>query len=171
MRPLSFSEKKIITSILTILLIILFVFLAAYFLLDWSISDIIVNKRWLDPQFAVVLVSIFTGFFLAVFEIKFLDRLTESLNRAIYTLRNALKGNQGEKKAFQKLKKILGEQYKIYGNFQINGEHFDNDVIILGPKGIISIEVKNISGTFSFKGEETYRHDWHNWNECVDTVK
>ena len=166
---LSFSKKQIIINILKITIVLLVLFLIVYISLDWGIRDIVIYKRWLDPKFITVAISLALGFLLAVVELKLLEELDAFLDKTTYALQNAFKGNWGEKKTFAKLKEILGQErrYKIYTNFQIPDTKFDNDAIILGPKGIISIEVKNIKGKFDFIGEETYKHEWCSGDECL----
>ncbi|MCL5017063.1 MAG: NERD domain-containing protein [Patescibacteria group bacterium] len=169
---LSYSKKLIIFNIFKIIFVLMVVILIAYFGLEYSFGDIFVNKRWLDRTFVLSAISFTTGFLLGTLELKFLERIGDYLDLCIYNLKNAWKGNWGEKKTFNKLIEILDERYKIYPNFHIpiSGNNFDIDVVIIGPKGIICIEIKNIKGKFDFIGKETFKHDWHNGNSCIDTL-
>lgn len=167
MSGISFSKKQIIINLFKIVITVLILLLIAYFALGWSIKDIITHKRYLDPQSIAMAILLAVAMLLVIIEMAFLNKIGDFLDKSVYALKNALKGNWGEKKTFEKLREILDERYKIYTNFQIPGKKFDNDAIVLGPKGIISIEVKNISGEFDFIGEEIYKHKWCNGDECL----
>jgi len=171
MLDLSFSKKIIIKNIIKIFFIIFCFLLIAYFGLNFSITTIIRDKKWLDPMFIIIAATFFLGFILGVSEVRFLDKISNYLDKLTFNLKNAIKGNLGEKKTFEKLQQILGSEYKIYPNFHIPDPKltFDNDAVIIGPKGIICIEIKNIKGNFDFIEEETYKYYWHNKNQCRET--
>ena len=172
MLNLSFSKKIILKNTLKIIFIIICFLLIVYFGLGYSLNNIIENKRWLDPMFITVMLSFSLGLIFGILEMRFLDKLSDYLDRIKFSLTNAIKGNWGEREAFKKLKEVLGSQYIIYPNFHIPDKKikFDNDAVIIGPKGIICIEIKNIKGVFDFIGEETYKYDLHNKNQCRDTL-
>lgn len=67
------------------------------------------------------------------------------------------KGNDGEELAYLKLVKILDQRYKIYKNFKIKGNKFDLDCLIIGPKGLIVLEIKNSSNSYIFKEKEAIK--------------
>lgn len=163
---MSFSKKKITESLLKILLVILLFIIIEYFAASKAISDII-EGRWLEKDTIVSAILFFSGYAFAWGWYRIRYRLDSFLDDAIRLLKSAYKGYLGEKNTHDKLKDILGSEYKIYPNFVIPGTKFDNDFIIIGPKGIISIEVKNISGKYDFIGEDTYKHDSHYGNECT----
>lgn len=163
MLNLSFSKNLIIKNLIKIIFVVICFLLIAYFGLGYSIGNIITNKKWLDPMFIIIGISFVLGLILGIAEIRFLNRIDTYLDKLITSLKNAIKGNLGEKKTFAKLKDILDKKdYKIYPNFHIPhpGEDFDLDAIIIGPKGIICLEIKNISGKFDFIGEDTYKY-WY----------
>jgi len=166
-RKISFSEKNIIKYSLIIVFIFSALILIVYFSLRLSLSAIISQKKWLDPQFWATGIIFLAGIIFITILRYFLNKIDYWLDNAERNLKNALKGNWGEKKTFEEFQKILGADYKIYRNFKIQNRKFDNDAIIIGPKGIISIEIKNIHGDFEFIGEETYKHNWRYGNECL----
>lgn len=167
-KRLSFSEKNIIKYSLIIVIILVFAFLVAIFSLKWSLGQIISQKKWLDPQFWGTAIIFLIGIiFTVIFQYIINNYFDFWLDNATQKLNNHLKGIRGEKKTFIKLKEILGQEYKVYRNFKIPNRKFDVDAIIVGPKGIIAIEIKNISGEFEFIGEETYKRYMNYNNECV----
>lgn len=163
---LSFSEKNIVKNVLKIFSIILFFLIIEYFALQKSIQDIR-SGLWFDKNTIIAALLFFSGYVFASIWYRIRYRVDNFLDDAIGRLKSAYKGYLGEKNTFDKLSAILGSDYKIYPNFVIPGTKFDNDFIIVGPKGIVSIEVKNISGKYDFIGEETYRHNLHYGNECL----
>lgn len=176
MLNLSFSKKKIIENVIKIIFAIICLFLIVYFGLGYSIENIIINKKWLDPMFILLGISFSLGFVLGIVEIRFLNKFGDFLYRLWRNLKNAIKGNSGEKDTFKKLQDILDrKEYKIYPNFLIpipnSQKKFDIDAVIVGPKGVICLEVKNINGKFDFIKEETYKHDYHYGNDCIDLLK
>jgi len=50
---------------------------------------------------------------------------------------------EGEDTVENKLREMLDERYRILRNFKIPGREFDIDFVIVGPKGLILLEVKN----------------------------
>ena len=55
------------------------------------------------------------------------------------------KGNEGEIKVFSELDRILDKDgpYTVHRNFVIPNRNFDIDAVIVGPKGLIVLEIKN----------------------------
>lgn len=67
-------------------------------------------------------------------------------------------GKEGEDRVIEELKKTLDDSYIYVTNYQIpNTRIGDIDGLLIGPKGIIIIEVKNFSGVFRFAGEDMYK--------------
>lgn len=63
---------------------------------------------------------------------------------------NGSRGSEGEEKVMQKIKEVYGPDYKVYKNFKIPGRKWDIDFVIIGPKGVLVLEVKNYTGQMSF---------------------
>ncbi len=157
MLKLSFSKRQIIKNALIIIVTILALGFLSYLALNWSIRDIVSRKLWLDEKATIGAIGILLGVLITLGETKLLHKLDDLLDRAKYNLQNALKGNLGEEKAFKRLLEMLGSSYRLYRNFKIPGKRFDIDAIVVGPKGIITIEVKNLSGEYRFIESEVYK--------------
>lgn len=70
-------------------------------------------------------------------------------------IRKAKLGANGEKIVIERLHQILdANKYNIIPNFKIPERNFDIDCLIIGPKGVIIVEVKNLSKIFSFHFSE-----------------
>lgn len=160
---MSFSKWKILINVLKITFVaIILIF----------IEILAINASWnqrglLNTKSISLLIIFLLGslFMIIVYKVK--NLIGEFLDNAIYSLKNALSGNRGEQKTFALLRKIFDEQYRIYPNFTIPDTKFDNDAVIIGPKGIISIEIKNLKGNFEFIGEEVYKHEICRGYQCI----
>ncbi|MFA6365179.1 MAG: nuclease-related domain-containing protein [Candidatus Paceibacterota bacterium] len=157
MLKLSFSKKQIIKNFLRIILVLGGLSVVAYFALNWSVRGIISRKLWLDEKIIFATIATLIGVLMATIEIKLLNIISDFFDRAVYDLRNAIKGNQGEKKAFDRLLEMLGSSYQLYRNVKISDRKFDIDAVIVGPKGIIAIEIKNLSGEYRFVESGVYK--------------
>jgi hypothetical protein len=165
MAKLSYSQKQILVNSIKIAVIILIFLIIVIGGLIWSTHSLITGKQWLNPQFITGSVLLLFGFFAGVLELTFLEKLESSLDRIIRSLKNGLKGHRGEQATIQKLQQVLGDQYRVYPNFKIPGRKFDIDMLILGPKGVITLEVKNYGGEYKFSGNDTYQITrYHNGN-------
>lgn len=159
-KRLSYSQKLMGIVVLKIIGFMVLFVSAAYFGLGWSIDDIVKNKQLEDPRFAATGIIIFLSFLLGMAEMTAIMKIDSWLDRQIYKFKNAFKGNAGEKKTFDELIKSLGSEYKLYRNFPVPGYKFDIDAIIVGPKGIVTFEIKNIGGkydTFLFESSDVYK--------------
>jgi len=66
----------------------------------------------------------------------------------------SMAGHEGEQKVFKELSNILDDRYTVYPNYIIPGHKFDLDFLIVGPKGLIVVEVKNFSNATVFSENE-----------------
>lgn len=165
MPKFSYSQRQILINGIKIAIILIIFFAVVFWGLGWSLTDLIANKRWLNPQFITVTIALFFGVVVGIIEIKFLERVADMTDRIYRAMMNALKGDRGEKAVAASLRQILGEQYRVYPNFKLPEWKFDIDIVIVGPKGIITLEVKNIGGEFEFSGVDTYKITrYHNGN-------
>ncbi len=73
-------------------------------------------------------------------------------------INKARKGYEGERLVYLKLIKIPGfSQYNIIQNFKIPGRKFDFDFLIIGPKGLVVLEVKNSASSYIFTEKEAIK--------------
>ena len=160
---MSFSKWKILINILKI------AFIAIIFIIIeiWAINASWNQRDLLNAKSISLLIIFFLGSLFTIIVYKVKDWIDEFLDNTIYSLKNALSGNRGEQKTFALLRKIFDERYRIYPNFTIPDTKFDNDAVIIGPKGIISIEIKNLKGSFEFIEEEVYKHDICRGYQCI----
>lgn len=164
---ISFSQELMVKGVLKITFIILILFVIAYLTLDWSIGKIIEQKSWADPKIVAFTILLLGGYFMLLIEFSFLNKLGDYIDNVIDVIKKAVKGNDGEKRTIKKLGEILGIQYQLYPNFKIPNEKFDIDVLIVGPKGLMNLEIKNMSGEFQFIKEKTYKiFRYYDGNVC-----
>lgn len=86
-----------------------------------------------------------------VFLKPFLENISDELHNFRY-------GKEGEKKVLEMLCKSLDDNYVYIPNYTIpNTRIGDIDGLLIGPKGIIIIEIKNWEGVFKISGPDVYR--------------
>ncbi len=130
------------------------------FMLLFSISYLFFSFKNINTPNAesfVILFSMLLGVLLCLFCIWILRKIDQFFIRTENNLGKARAGNEGEKVVCDELKRILDNNYVAYQNFKIPGRRFDVDFLILGPKGLIAMEVKNSSSHFSFSTHEAIR--------------
>lgn len=169
MQKLSYAKKQIIINRIKIIVVLGVLIIGLSICIRWIYKDIVAGV-WSNERVVFASVYAVTGSLIMLVLVWLSRRLNDLTSDALLKLGNAIKGDEGEKQTLKKLQESLDERYKIYPNFVIPGKKFDLDVLIVGPKGILSIEVKNIGGIFDFIGDETYKHDRHNGNSCIDTL-
>ncbi len=77
--------------------------------------------------------------------------------------RNFRKGQQGEVLVARKLREGLGGDWMLFRNVKLPGSTADIDMVLLGPPGIFSLEVKAYSGSFQYRKERFYRRSVMGW--------
>ena len=94
-------------------------------------------------------------FGLVLFSFLFLKPILENLSEEI---RNFRYGKEGEESVLNMLSKTLDDNYIYIPNYTIpNTRIGDIDGLLIGPKGIIIIEIKNWDGYFRISGPDVYR--------------
>jgi hypothetical protein len=146
---LTFSEKQVLIARMQILavfvLLILFLLVVSRLaLLRLTEGEIRQNFLWFG------LLCIGVGAAAEHLYAKFSKRLNLYLDQKFLQNNTAEKGIEGEDLVETELKRILDEGYRIYKNFKIPGREFDIDFVIVGPRGIILLEVKNYSEKIIF---------------------
>lgn len=67
-------------------------------------------------------------------------------------------GADGEEAVGEWLREVLPEKsYRILKNFTLPGCKFDIDFVIVGPKGVIIFEVKNLANQVTFSDDEYFQ--------------
>jgi hypothetical protein len=67
-------------------------------------------------------------------------------------------GKEGENKVLQILNESLDDNFTYITNYVIpNTRIGDIDGLLIGPKGIVILEIKNYAGIFRISGEDMYR--------------
>jgi len=86
-----------------------------------------------------------------------LGKLFKTEDKIIKDMDNAELGFKGEETVSGWLKQILSaEEYIILPNVVLPNHRYDIDFIVIGPKGIIILEVKNFTGKFHFSNDEYF---------------
>lgn len=69
---------------------------------------------------------------------------------------NYSQGIRGESMVIEKLESILSDEYTIIPSVVIS-DYGDTDIVVVGPKGVIAIEVKNWSDPITIKDGKIWR--------------
>jgi len=149
----SYSRQKLKSSLRKKRFFIFIIFLFIFLYIDWIIFNF---KSFSGIPFSsifFVILGIFLGFFI-VWANRKIDNYLININREIGISRE---GDKGERLVYLELIKSLDDRYKIYKNFKIPGRIFDIDFLIVGPQGIIALEVKNSSCSYIFEEKVAIR--------------
>ena len=147
----SYSQKKheIINKKIIFVLIIFFIFVlliiggACYYLTKKPVFLKSIDK-FLPYIFVILILIIFY--------------LKSHLEDLFYEIKILYKGEEGEDKVINLLKRFLDHRYIYIANYNLpNIETGDIDGLIIGPKGLIVLEIKNYPGVFRIGGLDLYR--------------
>ncbi len=84
--------------------------------------------------------------------------IKESIEELPDEIRGYRYGEEGEKEVLETLKETIDDNYIYIRNYTIpNTRIGDIDGLLIGPKGVIIIEVKNYAGVFRVSGQDLYR--------------
>ncbi len=148
----SYSEKKYYFSVIKYWSFGLLIFIISSILLWYGIK----NSRW-DVQAISALIFFLMGFGSYPLYKKIMNYLYKVDDKMIREIDKAKKGKDGEDLVFNELNKILdNNEYKIIKNYKLPDKNFDIDFIVIGPKGIILLEVKNYSNDFVFTKDKCF---------------
>ncbi len=84
-------------------------------------------------------------------------RCQEPMSKRHPKNRNIILGEQGEDIVIERLKKSLNNSYLAYRNVVLGDPKKEIDILLVGPKGVIILEVKNWNGTFWFACKRLFR--------------
>lgn len=73
------------------------------------------------------------------------------------------RGREGERTVARLLRQGLNEQWTLFLNVQLPGNHADMDMLLLGPPGLFVLEVKAYSGQFAYRHDRWYRKTMTGW--------
>lgn len=167
----SYSQKQLIKNLFQF--IVFFVLLISFSIITlyWGLKHLDINPISITLIIGIILGVIlvyFTKFAYKHFDI-FLEKRTEEIRKADL-------GNKGEKLAFEALRMVFPEKdgFKVFYNYIIPGRKFDIDAVVIGPKGLLTFEVKNPQKKLYFYSSGAGVFDKnHNWRRFFssDPVK
>jgi hypothetical protein len=68
------------------------------------------------------------------------------------------RGERGEDEVVRELKRLLDQRWKLYRNLTLPDSQADLDAVLVGPTGVVSLEIKAFTGSFRVRGSEwSYR--------------
>lgn len=150
----SFSKKQIKKHKIKKYSVFISVFLTAIVLLYFCYKSLSNDLNRLNPIVLLQVFSMIAGVFLYVIVKWLLKKLDNYIDNIDINLGVAMAGDDGEVQVFEELKKVLDDNYTVYPNYIIPGHKFDLDFLIVGPKGLIVVEVKNFSNATFFSEDE-----------------
>lgn len=152
-RETSYSKQKVKNNLLKqwifIFCSIIYIICSFYILKNIKLSY--------DKNTFLIIFSMTLGLILGVFLVWINKIVDNFFKKTDLEINKGKKGNKGEEDVYLKFIKILGNDYKIYKNYQINNTKFDFDFLIVGPKGLIAVEVKNSSYNYIFTEEKAIK--------------
>lgn len=153
---ISYSKQKIKNNLLKRRIFfassVLFIFLYFIFLKR-------TKALYYNENSALIIVSMILGFFAGSFYNWIEGIINSFLKKTDLEISKAKKGDEGENGVYLKLIKILpAPNYTIYKNFKIKDTKFDFDFLIVGPKGLIAVEVKNSAYNYIFTEENVVKY-------------
>lgn len=147
---MSFSQKQLLKNRIIFYGIIFGLF--SFSLICFWFDSKLVKNRLLSMIAAFYFII---GFFTYPLYIKFCKKLGFIQDKILDEIDKSKKGNEGERKIFSELDKILDKNlYTIHKNLVLPNYNFDIDAVIVGSKGIIVFEIKNYTNQIIFDKEE-----------------
>jgi len=129
--------------------LILFLFLD----IKYGIGKVNITFRILELFFAFLFGFIFYPVFSLV--LKKTDKIADKL---LDDADAARRGFEGENTVAGWLKQLLPQDsYRVLRNVKLSGHKFDIDFIVIGPKGVIMLEVKNFTEQRCFSEDEYFQ--------------
>jgi hypothetical protein len=133
------------------LVIILVIFIV---LIKYAILPIFQPKVWMNANSWIILILIMLGAITGLVSMAISRWLESFFYKVNYNINISAAGDEGEKKVYDELVKVLDDKYTVYPNYIIPGHKFDLDFLIVGPKGLIVMEVKNFSNATVFSEDK-----------------
>lgn len=158
-----YRKKKILFVLLFSVLVII--------LLISPISPLRTYELLLNPLFLFMtfLMALGVFFYLSIsWLLKKFDNLFDGLDDHINISR---KGASGERLVLEKLAMILDDSYTVFSNYKLEKYNFDFDFLIISPKGLIAMEVKNLSDSYKFLENELYKVKKSGYEEIIHKMR
>lgn len=150
----SFSKKQIKKNRIKIYSVFIIVFTASIVLLYFCQQSLSNDPNRFNPIVLLEVSSMIAGVILYIIFKWLFKKLDAYIDKIDINLSIAMAGDAGEMVVFEELKKVLDDNYTVYPNYIIPGHKFDLDFLIVGPKGLIVVEVKNFSNATFFSEKE-----------------
>lgn len=150
----SFSEQQLRKNRIIKYAVITIILIVLVFLIKYVVSPLFNIQVWLKADSWVILFLMLLGVITCLMSqglFNVLDSVFCGVNKNIGI---SMAGHEGEQKVFKELSSVLDDKYTVYPNYIIPGHKFDLDFLIVGPKGLIVVEVKNFSNATVFSGDE-----------------
>lgn len=129
---------------------LLVLFCAAGLAVSWIVVEFLSRALGGRNELLQIILIFLIGFDAAAVYRVWSKRLSSYRERRVGLIDHGERGRVGERLVSEELGRILGGEYQIYKNFHIPGRNFDIDEVVVGPKGIFLIEVKNYTGRMDF---------------------
>lgn len=106
---------------------------------------------WVFPVVAVLLLPLFWLW----------ERFTELRHEG----QNFRRGQLGEIHVAQQLRQGLGGDWTLFRNVQLPGTNADIDMVLLGPPGVLALEIKAYTGDYRYRKQDFYRRTRVGWRK------
>lgn len=148
---MSYPKKLFLRALMTVVAILGLIFLVILFSAYLSLRD--VTKIGIVFTFLVG----FLYYPLSEKAVDWLDSLIGPfIEKSLKTAKRAKRGMDGEDMVSGWLEEIVGKG-NFVSNVELPGAKFDFDAIIVGERGVIVLEVKNLSDSIRFDSEDYYQ--------------
>jgi hypothetical protein len=168
----SFSKKQVQRNSIEKYGVIAFLFIIFVVLIKYSVFPLVKDQAWLNVNFWVVTILLTIGFVFCLAEQKLIKTFDLFLDNKNNKIGRGKAGDEGETMVLNELKRILkSDDYTVYPNYKINGRRSDFDFLIVGPKGLIVMEVKNLSDKIHIHGDRIERVKEEKYEKNVKILK
>lgn len=150
----SYSKKQIRKHRITKYSIVSALILIFIILLLYSIQHLKTEQTLINVNSLLIIFSMTLGAVVSLVSLWLFKKIDSFLIKTDIKIGIAMAGDKGEVMVFKELNKVLNENYTVYPNYIIPGHKFDLDFLIVGPKGLIVVEVKNFSNATFFSEDK-----------------
>jgi hypothetical protein len=152
---MSYPKKIYAQGILFLFSVFLFLFLASGFSSYFSLRD--------SGKYGIIIIFIILYYPLNKKLVNWIYSLSESrLGQEIKNIKNGKRGYEGEDEVNLWLEDIVGKD-NIIRNVKLPNYKFDIDAVVVCNKGVIIVEIKNLTNEVCFKKDEYYYQKDGKW--------